>query len=532
MSATNGGRGQTAVAAVVLVGLLSVAAVAGVMFTGATTQDADRTGEEILTDVNEKYNSADSVVTDAVVTIERSERTRQFELSAASAGEAQMRLNVSDGDRYLLFGTDGDVVWVHDPETTLTGVLERTDEGVTGTIRAGTDEPTGLGLSSLSGQLDDIDPNTTVSELLAESDEQIPPQYEAVLAEIPENTTVGDLLEEQGLDADANLSEVLAGSDTVGEFEQFDESALPEQFGEFEFDNATIPDNWAKNWSEAAERYSDRTDRYSGNETAALEELLEQWKDRHNVSTRLADAPESWNFSKERVSRRMAEFDSEFDPADADVDIERVGTPTIDGTDTYELLVTGPADDTEYRIWVAQESETVVKQRLTTDAVTVTIDVVDTRFDVAAAASTFEPPGTTTVAEGEISTVSTASQLDEQTAFDLATPSADWEFENGTYATSEVGPLGAVLPALPDSATSVYTDGTTSLVITQTGAQRDLPAYVANETESITLDGQTVQVSTTERGTLARWTTDETTLVVAGDLSRERLESVVTALDG
>lgn len=527
MSATNGGRGQTAVAAVVLVGLLSVAAVAGVMFTGATTQDADRTGEEILTDVNEKYNSADSVVTDAVVTVERGERTRQFEVSVASAGEAQMRLNVSDGDRYLLFGTDGDVVWVHDPETTLTGVLERTDEGVTGTIRAGTDEPTGIGLSSLSGQLDDIDPNTTVSELLAESDGQIPPQYEAVLSEIPESTTVGDLLEEQGLDADANLSEVLDSSDTAGEFEQLDESALPEQFGEFEFDNATITDNWAKNWSEAAERYSDRTDRYSGNETAALEELVEQWKDRHNVSTRLVDAPEAWNFSKERMGRQMTEFD----PTDSDVDVERVGTPTIDSTDTYELLVTGP-DDTDYRLWVAQESDTVVKQQLTTEAATVTIDVVDTRFDVAAAASTFEPPGTTTVAEGEISTVSTASQLDEQTGFDLATPSADWEFENGTYATSEAGPLGAVLPALPDSATSVYTDGTTSLVITQTGAQRDLPAYVANETESVTLDGQTVQFSTTERGTIARWTTDETTLVVAGDLSRERLESVVTALDG
>lgn len=533
MSATDSGRGQTAVAAVLLVGFLSVVAVAGVMLTGNAAQETDRTGDEILTDVNEKYSSADSVVTDAVVTVERGEQTRQFEVSAATAGEKQMRLNVSDGDRYVLFGTDGDAAWIHDPETTVTGVLERTDGGVNGTIRAGTDEPTGLGLSALPVQLDDIDPNTTVSELLAESDEPLPPQYEAALAEIPENTTVADLLSEQGVDADTDLSVMLAGSNTtVGEFEQFNESALPEQFGEFRFDNTTIGDNWAGNWSAMSGNYTDLPDWHSGNETAAADALFEQWGGDYNVSMNASDGAAGWNLSKDDMGRQLSGFDGEFDPTDSNLDVERVGTTTIDGTDAYELLVAGPTDDAEFRLWVGQETDTILKQQLTTEEMTVTVDVVDTRFDVAAADSTFEPPGTMTVAEGTISSASTASELDAQTSFDLATPSTDWAFENGTYATAETGPLGAMLPALPDSATSVYTDGSNSLVITQTGMQRDRSPHLANQTETVTLDGQAVQLATTEHGSVARWTTNETTIVVTGDLSQDRLESVVTELTG
>lgn len=536
MNATDSGRGQTAVAAVFLVGALSVLAVAGVMLTGTAAQDTDRTGEEILTDVNENYNSADSVVTDSVVTVERGEQTRQFEVSAATAGETQMRLNLSDGEQYVLFGTDGDVVWVHDPETTLTGVLEQTDEGVNSTIRAGTDEPTGIGLSALPVELDEIDPETPVSELIAESDEPIPPQYEAMLAELPENTTVADLLSEQGVDADADISEMLARSDTeFGGFEQFNESALSEEtalqerFGEFSFDNASMMDNWPASSSNHSELSGDW---YSGEKNASADALFERWNESHGTLSMNGTDSAMWDIDKDTMGRHLTALDSDFDLTESSVSVERVGTTTIDGTDAYELHITGSAEDVDYRLWVGQETDTILKQQLTTEEMTVTVDVVDTRFNVAAAASTFEPPGTMTVAEGTVSSVSTASELDARTAFDLATPTAEWEFENGTYATTEAGPLGAVLPEFPDSATSVYTDGTDSLVISQTATERELPSHAVNRTETVTLDDREVQLYTSERGTVARWTTDEMTITVSGELPQDRLEPLVTEISG
>jgi outer membrane lipoprotein-sorting protein len=524
MSETHSGRGQTAAVAVLLIAALSVATVAGLLLAGNSATDDDRTGEEILADASEKYSAADSVVTDAVVTVERGDTARQFEFSAAAAGDGKMRLNLSRDDQYALLGTNGETVWLHDPERAVTAVLDRTDEGISGTLKAGTDEPTGIGLSALPVDPDNIDPDTRLSELLAGTDASIPPQYETALAELPENTTVADLLGERGIDSEANISELVARSDRFsGGFSRLNETAvrgettLSEQFDAYDFRNKTTTDNWS------VDRFTLPGTDHSGEQDVSLAALLER-----------LDSPglnNSWSVGQDAMARQLFAFDGERSLPSSALEVDRVGTATVDGTDAYELRITGPTDAVDHRLWVAQETDTVLKQQLTSEETTVTVDVVDTRFNVAAADSTFKPPGAMTVAEGSISFVSTPAELADRTAFDLQTPPTAWEFENGLYATADAGPLDAVFPDLPDSATSTYTDGTASLVVTQTGQQYPLPSAVANKTDTVTRDGREIAVYTTSEVSVGRWTTDGTTITIAGSLSRERLISVFEGLD-
>ncbi|MXR50814.1 hypothetical protein GRX03_04235 [Halovenus sp. WSH3] len=552
MSATDRRRGQTAVLAVSLVAAVAVVTVAGLIFAGSSSQTAEPTADAILDDVEEKYNGADSVVTDAVVTVERGNRTAQFELSVATAGERQARLNISREDRYVLLGTDGETMWIHDPETTLTGVLRTTGDGVAGSLRAGTEQQQSA-LPGLPISAGEIEPDDQVSELLAEFDGEIPPQYEAALEDLPENATVADLVGDNGTEAD------LPGEfdrDTVdlGQFSTNDS----ERLGEFSINDSA-------RFGEFLNNDSSRFGTFSLNDTAQFGNLSAAFGETPWTGNRSADGYEfggsdGWSHSGDvlwnstalggwrdangtlsagkldgSAFREMAwvgQHSGDFEPANATVDAELVGTTTVDGTDAYELRLTGLPEGVDARLWVGVDTDTILKQQFTADETTVTVDVTDTRFDVAAADSTFEPPGAMTVVEGNLSVVGTAAELDGQTPFDAVAPSAEWTFERGYVSTIEAGGFpGFSGMELPDRAVSVYADGNATLVVSQSDAQRPLPDAVVNRSETVTVGDKTVQLYATGDRTAAVWQTRGTRVSVAGDISRSRLESVIGGID-
>ena len=145
---------------VALVGLLLVG-VGATVGAGFVIADDQQSGEDVLSDVQDTYNTADSVAGNAVVTVETDSGVTESTVGFVAAGEERLRLNVSDGDRSVLTGTDGDTAWIHDPVTELTGVVERTDGEVTVSLRAGVEEPS----ERVSSLLPGVDAETTVGEL-------------------------------------------------------------------------------------------------------------------------------------------------------------------------------------------------------------------------------------------------------------------------------------------------------------------------------------------------------------------------------
>jgi len=238
--------GRTRVAVLIALALVSVGLVAASGFVFAEDQ---RSGEEILEDVQERYESADSVSADTVVTVETKENTTGFDASIAAAGEERARLNLSTDQGYVLTGTDGERLWIHDPETELTAVVtKQAGSEATVALLAGTDEPTGLGLADvLPG---DIDENTTVGELREEfGEDEIPPE----LSELPQDATLAELsdgeeIAEQFEDLDLPLPDDAQDRDGI-ELGEWNDSALDAKIDEVElpedWEDKTLAERWA-----------------------------------------------------------------------------------------------------------------------------------------------------------------------------------------------------------------------------------------------------------------------------------------------
>lgn len=90
-----------------LVGVLSIAVVGG--FVGAEERP---NGTEILTDVEEQYEDANSTVVDATVATEHEDQAETFAVHLVTTRSGQMRVNVSNESEHLVAGTNGNVTWI------------------------------------------------------------------------------------------------------------------------------------------------------------------------------------------------------------------------------------------------------------------------------------------------------------------------------------------------------------------------------------------------------------------------------------
>lgn len=223
MTAGDGGRAQSVALLALVVAAVAALALAGLVLAGGDSTDDGRTGEEILADVQATYSGADSVATDAVVTVETDTETTQFEVSTVVAGEDRRWLNLSNSDGYVLVGASGETAWFHDPERGLTGVLEGDERGLTAGLRAGPEALAELGAAGVSGQTGAVDSGEGLSRILDGFGGDLPDDIEGELDGLSGNTTLPDVLGD-ALDGEGPRHN---GSDGSGEFD------LPDAFEEW-----------------------------------------------------------------------------------------------------------------------------------------------------------------------------------------------------------------------------------------------------------------------------------------------------------
>ena len=108
-------------AVVVIAALLfvGVAAVAGL----GIADVGDPSGDAILDDAEERYETADTVVGAATVTVANDTTERQYNTSFTIGEGNATRVSVSSDNRTVVAGTNGTVAWVHDERTGITRVV-------------------------------------------------------------------------------------------------------------------------------------------------------------------------------------------------------------------------------------------------------------------------------------------------------------------------------------------------------------------------------------------------------------------------
>ena len=127
-----GDSDRGAVAAVVVVGalvLLGVAAVAGL----GLADVSDPSGDEILDDAEQRYESADTVVGAATVTAANDTESREYNVSFTLGQNNSSRVSVTGENRTVVAGSNGTVAWVHDERTGITRVLSNESHGTNAT---------------------------------------------------------------------------------------------------------------------------------------------------------------------------------------------------------------------------------------------------------------------------------------------------------------------------------------------------------------------------------------------------------------
>lgn len=568
MKFDDSGRSRPVILVALIVATVAVAAVAGLAFGAMDTGSDERTGEEVLSDVSETYTDAESVSSDAVVTVEVANTTTEFEVSAATAGANQTRFNVSHGEFYVLTGVDGETAWRYDSVTGLTGVLDRNGNTLTASLRAGTETPARSGLSALPG---DIGLDTELSTVLDAFDGELPDGIDGQLDDLPANVTVGAVLANDSLAAGIN-DDVLAdaGNGPPGDLpafefpanlseyelpEDWEDYELPEEWAEFEFpanlsefefpanhsgfefpanlSEYELPEDWEEyklpeKWAE-----SEFPANISGFEFPANHsgyELPEDWEE-YELPANLSeyDLPEDWEDSN--LSQRVEALLTGKLNRSA-VTVERVGTTTVDGTEANELLLTYPGTESETRLWTSVESDTVLRQETTAPGLTVTVDVQETRFGVSPTDSTFEPPGASELASLSVSTAGGVGEFETATPFEAAVPGDDWRFERGAVLSGSAPSLTAISEVAPtDIAASAYTDGESSVVVSQSNVSVDWDRLPLFGTETVTIGDREVELLASEYASVGMYSEDGTTVVVAGAVSGQQLRSVIAGIE-
>ncbi len=562
-------RGQSATIVALLVAVVAVATVGGIAFGAMDSGSDDRTAEEILSDVQSTYDDADSIAADAVVTVETDDRTTEFDLSAATAGTDRFRLNVSDGERYLVQGGDGERVWLYEPTSGITGVIDTAENDLTVSLRAGTTQPSGLGLSAFPG---DIDAETELSVLFEAFGGELPEGFESELPdelegelpenldELPENATVGDLLPENAsvtdfgdlpASTDGTLPQNLEGfelPENLAELELPENLEFPEDLENFELpenlelpedlENFELPESLAE--FEQSAFFDDLENTELPAEFEGFElpddfqfpedlEDLELPGDLENLEFP-EDLQELGLMDSELRASINESLTGEFNYSAATVEL--VGTTTVDGTEANEILVSQPGVEAESRLFVDAESDVVLRQETTTPELTVTVDVTETRFDVSPADSTFEPPGAAELASLTAAFSESPEEFSSETVFETAVPADEWTFERGAV-------LSGNAPVLTDQlgiertaiAAATYTAGDSALTVGQVDRTVDLGMLPAEVGETVSIDGREVRLLSGQFGAAAVWTEAGSTVVVAGDIDGGQLRSAIAGVE-
>ena len=125
MDFENRGGLQLAALAGALLVLLGVIAVAGFAMA-----DTSPTGAEVLSDIEDRYQSADSVLVEANIIVEKNGSVTEFSVHSVATSDGQMRTNVSNQTGYRIVGHSQNTTWVTDSETGATFVISsETHEG-------------------------------------------------------------------------------------------------------------------------------------------------------------------------------------------------------------------------------------------------------------------------------------------------------------------------------------------------------------------------------------------------------------------
>ena len=122
-----GAVGAVAVIAALL--FVGVAAVAGL----GIADVGDPSGDAILDDAEERYETADTVVGAATVTVANDTAERQYNTSFTIGEGNATRVSVSGDNRTVVAGTNGTVAWVHDERTGITRVVSNGSRGANAT---------------------------------------------------------------------------------------------------------------------------------------------------------------------------------------------------------------------------------------------------------------------------------------------------------------------------------------------------------------------------------------------------------------
>lgn len=120
----DGGRGvvsNAVVAGMVLLGVVTVGGAAMVDL-GAPSGDA------ILDETAATYESADTVVGEATVTVDNETASRTTSVSYAATADNKTRLTTTTENRTVVVGTNGSVAWIHDEASGVTRVVENRSE--------------------------------------------------------------------------------------------------------------------------------------------------------------------------------------------------------------------------------------------------------------------------------------------------------------------------------------------------------------------------------------------------------------------
>ena len=123
-----GDSDRGAVAAVVVVGalvLVGVAAVAGL----GLADVSEPSGDEILDRAEQRYETADTVVGAATVTVANDTESREYSVSFTVGANNSSRVSVAGDNRTVVAGSNGTVAWVHDERTGITRVFSNESDG-------------------------------------------------------------------------------------------------------------------------------------------------------------------------------------------------------------------------------------------------------------------------------------------------------------------------------------------------------------------------------------------------------------------
>lgn len=113
-----------------------VVLLAAISVGGLAATNGDPTGVEVLSDVEDRYESADSVLIEAFATVQKNNSTSQLSIHSVTTADGQSLVNLSNGSAYVVTGQTGNTTWVTDGETgltlmiSLTGPANRTATGI------------------------------------------------------------------------------------------------------------------------------------------------------------------------------------------------------------------------------------------------------------------------------------------------------------------------------------------------------------------------------------------------------------------